>query len=295
MVDRLVSCHMLCGMVDHKMTPQSRTLGGILREAREEHGIKLRELARELDLDASRLSKWELGKEVPKEAVVARILTRLGVSGERYDDAIKLTHNDNPGLWVVPLPEQRSHLAALLDMEQAAETITTVSPLMIPGLLQDYDYIRAVMAGLPPDEISTRVTVRLGRQNVITRRNAARLRAFVGEAALRQIVGSRDVMVGQLEHLIDEAKRDNVDLRVMPFASGHHPGLIAPFTLFDPRPGEGIGVVVHAENQQSGLFMQEKEDVTTFRQSVADVAKVAMSPTASIELIADVITEMRTG
>lgn len=284
---------MLCGMVDHRVTPKSRTLGGALREAREQRGLSLRELARQLELDPSRLSKWELGKEAPKDTVVAQILTHLGVTGERYDELIRLTAGADDGLWVVALPEQRPHLAALLDLEQSAETITTVSPLLIPGLLQCHPYVRAIMAtgNLPADEIATRVTLRLGRQNVITRRNPACLRVFLGEAALRQVIGSPAVMIEQLEHLIEEAKRPNVELRVMAFGSGHHAGLIGQFTRFDPRPDQGIDVVVHAENQQSGLFMQE--DVSTFQQAIEDVDRVAMSPTESVGLIADVITEMR--
>ena len=290
---------MLCGMADHRATPKSRALGAALREARQERDLKLRELARELDLDPSRLSKWELGKEVPKDTVVAQILTYLGVSGERYDEIIALIDGADDGPWLaISLPDQRAHLAAMLDLEQSAETITTVSPLLIPGLLQEPRYIRAIMSAgnLSANEIATRVTVRLGRQNVITRRDPVRLRAFVGEAALRQVIGSRAVQVQQLEHLVDEAARENVELRIMQFdGTGHHPGLEGPFTLFDPRPDEGIGAIVHIENRRSGLFLHEDQDVATYREAVDQVAKVAMSPEESTRLIADVITEMRTG
>jgi transcriptional regulator with XRE-family HTH domain len=290
---------MLCGMTDHKVTAKSRTLGGALRVAREERGLKLRELAGQLSLDPSRLSKWELGKQIPKDTVVAQILTHLGVTGERYDEIVGLTSGASAGQWLaVSLPEQRQHLAALLDLEQHADTIVTVSPLLIPGLLQDGGYVRAIMSAgeLPAEEISTRVAVRLGRRDAITRReNPARLRAFVGEAALRQIIGSRQVMVQQLQHLTQEAERENVELRVVPFDTGHHPGLEGPFTLIDPREDQGISAVVHIENRRSGLFLQEDEDVATYRHAVDTVAQVAMSLTDSIRLIATITDEMRSG
>lgn len=290
---------MLCGMTDHKVTTKSRVLGAELRDAREERGLKLRELARQLSLDPSRLSKWELGRQIPKDTVVAQILTHLGVTGERYDEIVGLTSGASAGQWLaVSLPEQRQHLAALLDLEQHADTIVTVSPLLIPGLLQDGGYVRAIMSAgeLPADEISTRVAVRLGRRDAITRRECpARLRAFVGEAALRQIIGSRAVMVQQLQHLTQEAERENVELRVVPFDTGHHPGLEGPFTLIDPREDQGISAVVHIENRRSGLFLQEDEDVVTYRQAVDTVAQVAMSLTDSIRLIATITEEMRTG
>lgn len=290
---------MLCGMTDHRVTAKSRTLGAALREAREERGLKLRELAGQLSLDPSRLSKWELGKQIPKDTVVAQILTHLGVTGERYDEIVGLTSNASAGQWLaVTLPEQRQHLAALLDLEQHADTIVTVSPLLIPGLLQDGGYVRAIMSAgeLPADEISTRVAVRLGRRDAITRRECpARLRAFVGEAALRQIIGGREVMVQQLQHLAREAERENVELLVVPFDTGHHPGLEGPFTLIDPREDQGMGAVVHIENRRSGLFLQEDEDVVTYRHAVDTVAQVAMSLTDSIRLIATITEEMRTG
>ncbi|MEC3976159.1 helix-turn-helix domain-containing protein [Amycolatopsis sp. H20-H5] len=283
-------------MADHA-TPKSRTLGAALREAREAKKISLRGLAGELELDPSRLSKWETGKQVPKDTVVSQILTHLGVTGDRYDEIVAMTAGADAGTWLaVTLPEQRQHLAALLDLEATAKMITSVSPLLIPGVLQEGEYVRAIMSAgdLPSGEISTRVATRLGRRDTIARRTPAQLRAFIGEAALRQVIGSRTVMEHQLSHLLLEAERPNVEIRVVTFDSGWHSGLEGPFSLIDPRPGEGIVPVVHIENRRSGLFLHEVEDVATYRQAVDTVVQAAMSPADTKGLIADVIKEMRT-
>ena len=289
---------MLCGMADHtRVTAKAKALGDALREARKAATLSLRELGRELEMDFSRLGKYERGEEIPKDTVVAQILTHLGVTGERHDEIVGMTRGADSSLWLpTTAPERQQHLAALIDLEQNAETITSVSPVLVPGLLQDSGYIRAMMGSLPPAEVATRVALRIGRRDAITRRDRdpARLVAYVGEAALHQIIGSHEVMLRQLEHLADEIQRDNVEFHVVPFDAGYYPGLAGHFTVFDLRPEYGLGAVVNAENQRSGLLMQDEEDVAIFRRDVEEVAKVAMSPTASIELIAYVISGMRT-
>ncbi|WP_145926616.1 helix-turn-helix domain-containing protein [Amycolatopsis orientalis] len=292
--DETFMCHMLCGMAGHKVTSKARALGEALREARVASGLSLRKLGSELELDYSRLGKYERGEEIPKDTVVAQILTHLGVTGERHEQIIALTAGAESGRWLPTTAEREQHLAALINLEQNAETITSVSPVLIPGLLQDGGYIRAMMKSLPASEIATRVTLRIGRRDAITRRDPARFIAYVGEAALRHIIGNREVMLHQLEHLQQEIQRDNVEFRVVPFDAGYHPGLAGHFTVFDLRPEHGLGSVVNAENQRSGLLMQDEEDVADFRRDIEEVAKVAMSPEASAGLIADVITGMRT-
>jgi transcriptional regulator with XRE-family HTH domain len=290
---------MLCVMPAHTGSPKARVLGNALRQAREDKGLGLRALAGELDLDPSALSKWERGLMVPKDVVVARILTHLGINGERYDEILTMPEGADAAQWLaITLPEQRQQLAALLDFENTADTITTASPLLIPGLLQESGYVRAIMSAgtVPADEIATRVAVRIGRRDVITRRDPARLVAFIGESALRQVIGGPNVMAEQLTFLLEAASWANVELRVIPYASGWHPALEGPFTIIDPKVNaeRATTPVVHIENRRSGLFLHEKEDVDTYRQAVDAVLLAAMSPTDTEELIAAVIKEMRT-
>jgi transcriptional regulator with XRE-family HTH domain len=286
-------------MADNTATPKARVLGAALREARKERDLSLRKLAAELGRDPGLLSRWETGKRVPQATDVAQILTFLGVTGDRYDEIIRMTQGTDAAQWLaVTLPEQRQHLAALLSFEDAADTITTVCPLLIPGLLQVSGYVRAIMVAgtVPSDEIATRVAVRIGRRDAITRRDPARLVAFIGEAALRQVIGGPEVMADQLAQLLEDAARPNIELRVVPFASGWHPGLEGPFTLIDPKADTQRATmpVVHIENRRSGLFLHEKEDVNTYRQAVDAMLLSAMSSTDTAGLIADVIKEMRT-
>lgn len=287
-----VTCawHMLCCMAGNARTPKARALGSALRDAREHKGLSLRQLASQIGRDPSVVSRWEHGERNPKPTDVAQILTQLGINGERYEEIVDMTRGADAPRWLaVSLPEQRQQLDALLDFETTATSITDVSPLLIPGLLQASSYVRAIMSAgsVPEDEVRTRVAVRIGRRDAITRRDPVPLLALIGEAALRQVIGSREVMVEQLRMLLELGKLPNVDLRVVPLTSGWHPGLEGPFTLIESEPP-----VVQLENRRSGLFLHEKEDVDTYRQAADTVLREAMSPGDSAGLIAEIANEM---
>lgn len=292
-------CVAVTNSTSKRVTPKARALGTALREAREGTGKTLRQLAVELGRDHTLLSRWETGQRAPRTTDVAQVLTLLGVIGERYDEILEMAEGTDAPQWLaVSLPEQQQHMRTLLDFEDSAEVITTVSPLLIPGLLQAPGYVKAIMAagGVPAAEIPTRVAVRIGRQATIAGRAPTKLVAYIGESALRWVVGSPDVMADQLEHLLDVGRRPNIDLRAIPYASGWSPAMEGPFTLIDPKADQERPSmpVVHIENRRSGLFLHEVEDVDTYRQAVDAVQVAAMSPTATEGLIAAVIKEMRT-
>lgn len=184
-------------------TPRARALGNALREARLDCDLGLRQFAKEVGRDPSLLSRWETGDRTPTPTDVAQILGKLGVTGERYDAIIELAYGtDDPRWLATSLPEQKAQLAALLDFERTATLITDVSAVIVPGLLQTEEYAQAIMTdgGVPEAEISTRVSIRLGRREGLRQRQT-RFVALMCEAALRQMIGSREIMAAQLGFL----------------------------------------------------------------------------------------------
>ena len=85
----------------------------------------------------------------------------------------------------------------------AADLIRTFELQFIPGLLQTPDYARAVVQlgrqdkPLSRSEQERLVTLRMSRQEVLTRQRPARLWAVVDEAVLRRPIGSKAVLKGQ--------------------------------------------------------------------------------------------------
>lgn len=274
-----------CRVVNN-VTPRSRALGNMLREARLDREIGLRQFAREIGRDASLLSRWETGDRTPSPTDVAHILGKLGVTGDRYDEIIELAcGTDDPRWLATSLPEQRAQLAALLDFERTASVITDVSPLLIPGLLQTVDYATSIMTegGVPADEIGTRVTIRMGRQKGLDSRESVRLIALIGEAALRQLIGTREIMAAQLAHLVRMNDRSNTEIRVVPFDSSYHPGLVAPVLLIESETEPAVASI---ELQDSGLFLHARADIDRYRKVADTVAAKAMSVEDSLAVIA---------
>jgi hypothetical protein len=102
--------------------------------------------------------------------------------------------------------------------------------------------------GVPADEISTRVTIRLGRG-----------------------------------FLVEMSARPNVDVRVVPFDSGFHPGLEGPFLLIE---SETQPSVVNVELRDSSLFLHTRPDVARYRRAADTVGERAMNSEDSLALIA---------
>lgn len=300
---------MLCGMASnsrvrrsHVGTPKTRSFGTSLREIREATSKSLRTVANELRIDPSTLSKIETGKSVPKPEVAAQILEHLGVPQEQATELRKLLEGaEKPEeAWRANnLPEQRQHLAAIVDFEDVAETITEYTLGLVPGLLQTKNYARAIMSGgaspLPPSEVNIRVMTRMGRQGVLSpeREHPVQLLALIHETALRQDIGGREVMVEQLEYLQKMAKRPNVDVRIVPDGVGWHEGLEGNFALITPRADADLYPVVFLEYRRSGLILHADEDVAAYREAEESVQRLAMTSTATEEAIARTIKEMR--
>lgn len=266
-----------------------------LRKARTDRGLGLRELARQINRQPGQLSTWETATHRPKPDQVSQILTALGVSGDEYDEIIDLAYHDDSSPWVATsVPEQRQQLSALIDFEQHASKLTYVDPLLIPGLLQTSGYIQAVMSagGVPKSEIATRVALRLGRKDVITRESSPiPFESYVCIQALTQVIGGAQVMVNQLKHIIELAQRPNITVRIIRRDCGWHPALEGPFFFIDFVDERSL---VHLETRQSGLFFHEPYHVSVYRRAIETVRQASHDAHETIRIIDDIAKKMET-
>jgi transcriptional regulator with XRE-family HTH domain len=275
-------------------SPKARALGGMLREIRKARGMSLLDVSQAIDRDRGLISRWENGERVPKPTDVARLLTIMQVTGPRYEEILDMAIGRHDPQWLaVSLPDQRQQLAALIEFEATATTITEFSPLLIPGLLQSAGYVRAIMTGggVPVNEVEERIATRLNRRKVLIRKDPARMVALVGEAAVRELIGGRRVMIEQLRHLQQMAALPNVEVLIIPLELGWHPGLEGPFLLIE---SEEIDTVVHVENRRSGLFLHEPDDVQIYRDAVDTIREVALGAPESAMFLAAMLDRMET-
>ncbi|SFD70214.1 Helix-turn-helix domain-containing protein [Actinopolyspora alba] len=275
-------------MAETNPAPRAYLLGSELRYARTQANLTMRDLAARLDVTHTVIVRWENGSRVPSSDSVSAVCAVLGLSSaerDRLTDMARAAANEPANSVSVGQTGAQDQLAALLEYERNASTITDVAPVLMPGLTQTSDYVRAIV-GTDSDDVDKWVNMRLGRKDIITRRrNAAHYVAFLLEAVLYQRIGDRDTHVDQLYHLAELGKRDNVEIRVIPATAGWTPAHTGPFVLLEFSRAEPV---VHLEHHRSSATLRDDEDVTAYLDARDHLARVAMNPEDSIGHIAAV-------
>ncbi|GAA4874675.1 helix-turn-helix transcriptional regulator [Saccharopolyspora cebuensis] len=271
-------------------SPKARVVGAELRKAREEAGMGVRELARRLGTDHSKLSRCEGGQTAATPEFVASVLTALGVPEVERDRVAAIARGAERTNWLAPVvPGAHHELTTLIEFERSAQRITEVATLVVPGLLQTADYARAVMAGVPLAELETRVTLRIGRRDVLNRRGAPQFDVLVMELGLRNVIGGKDVMAEQLRQMQNMAARPNISIRVIPDSEEWNPAHAGSYLLFEFSSSAPI---VHLEHYSSAAFLHEADDTEAYHSATDTLRQLALNEEQSSELIAEVAEEM---
>lgn len=273
-------------------TPRSRALGAELRRLRKERTTgSLREFAKQVGVTPTALSRWETGKVPPDSEQVGVLLGALGVVGDEQERLLEDARAALDPTWVAPGVDRQ--LSALLDFEKTATRIVDVSPLLIPGLIQTEDYAQAIMddGTLAAGEMRSAVTMRMGRQQALTRATPVHLTALIGQPALRRPIGGWPVMLEQLRHLLKLNELPNVEIKALPDGTDYDPSLAGPFVLYEFALGAPI---VHFEHHRSSMFLPDKKDVEDMRIAAGRITELAMSAEDTSELVADVINNKET-
>lgn len=258
-------------------TVLARKLGGELLRLRDEAGLTQPRAAEALSATAAKVAKMERGW-VPFRDPDIRILCDLyGVADPKaVERLLNLARTDRERRkakgWWNQYPELRA-LVEYVALEDIATGVRTWQGAFVPGLLQTPDYARALAIGNAdwddPDDVERFVEAKIARQARLTDANALNLWAVVGEGALRQLVGGREVMRVQLAHLAEAARLPNVRLQVVPFLAGSHPGMTSAFSVVSfAEPGAMD--VVYMDTTSSTLWLESEADAarhnTTFER-----------------------------
>lgn len=272
---------------------EAHELAGALRKLREASGLTVRAVADRIDVPFGNVTHWEKGTRLPTEERLAKLLEVYldPDSDERERLQGLLRQASGPGHLVAGAPSIGAQLNELIKYERVASRIVDVAPLVIPGLLQTEDYAAATFAGM--SDIDSRVTLRVGRSRIILRdRDPVDFLALIDSEVLVRPIAPPEVMLGQLKHLLAMAERPNVTVQLVSSTTpGYHPMLAGPFILLE---FPSAAPVVHLEHRRASAFLWEEGDVKGFSTSVEEIQEVAMTPTRSVEAIAQIVRGMET-
>ncbi|MFD7747663.1 helix-turn-helix domain-containing protein [Streptomyces sp. NPDC059698] len=248
-------------------TVRRRRLGQELRRLRELKGMTAEEVAERLLVSQSKISRLENGRRSISQRDVRDLCGVYEVEDHRVVDSLMQMAKDSrqQGWWHAfgDIP-----YSVYIGLETDAESLRVYEPQMIPGLLQTRAYAEALISGAlpeaPPSDIEKRVNVRSRRQDrVNSPDNPLRLWAVIDESALRRVVGDKQVMIDQLEHLVEQSHLPHVTVQVLPFEMGAHPGINGQYAILE-FPDAADSSVVYIEGVTSDLYLEKAHDVQRY-------------------------------
>lgn len=266
---------------------RSRRLAYMLRKFRARGGLSCAELARDLGMSQSKVSRVETGESGIYFDDIEKMLDYFGVHGYQRMELLDLArHAEQRGLLRVHNPDLPNDWQTWLDFEAEASALFSYEPLMMPGLLQTAEYahaiIRATGSGMPDNRIDALVASRMSRKSLLSRSRPLRLHAVVEESVLTRPIGDSAVLARQLNHLADSAARSNVTVHVLPTEAGLHSGLNGPFVVMDYDDEASL---VLLEHKAINMFLDEQEHIDAYTDAWAEVLRLSHDEDASVEVI----------
>ena len=279
-------------------TVRRRRLGTELRRLREAHSIKLEEVADQLGVAASTLSRIETGKAPTRSAYLTAMLEMYGVDdpGQRQVLIDMAREGHRKGWWAAYEDVLPTGFGIYVGLEAEASSLRAFESVVVHGLLQTEDYARAVMTTvrrkLAAEEIERNVTLRMQRQEALTRPDPLELWLILDESVLRRAIGGPELMHNQLLHLAEASLWPNVTLQVLPFASGPHPFLNGPFCLLE-FPERYDPDVVYTEGVAGQAYLERDKDVRACAEGFDLLRAAALSPADSTDRIGKLASEVK--
>ncbi|ATL65381.1 Scr1 family TA system antitoxin-like transcriptional regulator [Nocardia terpenica] len=274
-----------------------------LRQRREQLGIDTKTIAQETGISRGYWVLIEGDRRLPAEDKLRSMLALFEFDKEEQDELLALRATARGrGWWTRYSALFGVELLRYYGMEYGAVRIRTHESVLMPGLLQSEEYVRALMttasATVLPVEVEQRVEVRLHRQRRLDGEDPLRLAVVLGEAALVQQIGGPQVLHRQLEHLAEviEDHPDTVDVRLMPFTAKDRAILSGgTFHLIDFASPQLPTIAWH-ETTVVGEILEDREHQTRVR----DLAVVhdrgmaqALSRAATLERIKEIARELK--
>lgn len=239
----------------------------------------------------SKLSRIESSHVRPRPDDVRLLATFYGADAATVDRLVEESRAARERGWWSEFagPDWDKALSDHLELESIAVRIDSWLIDLVPGLMQTPDYYRALIEGRPDvtdDQIERRMELRKKRRERVETGDLE-LWAVLGEGAIRQEIGGRVVLAGQLRYLRDAPA--NVTVQVLPFSAGAHPGLGTSFHVlrFSDWPS-----LIYQDTIVRGLYHDAQEDVRAHETTMEHVRAAALSPRQSRDVLAQRIDEL---
>ncbi|GAA1970388.1 helix-turn-helix domain-containing protein [Kitasatospora viridis] len=265
-----------------------RFFGAELKFHREQMGLTQQDLGKLVFCTGSFIGQLENAVRRPLPEMAAKLDEVLKTNG-LFARMCKRLENDSP---------YDDYFAAAAELEKSATMITEYSGQVIPGLFQTESYARELnrvaFPFLTKGEINALVAMRMARSEIYTapeRATRPKLWVTIDEAAIRRIIGSREEMALQLDHLVHLSEESAILLQVVPFSAGAHSlleGNLKLMAFADAPP------VAYQEGPSYGQLIDDPVAVADLEMRYSLLTARAHSFDESLGLVKSVAKGLRT-
>ncbi|MGH3536852.1 MAG: helix-turn-helix domain-containing protein [Pseudonocardiaceae bacterium] len=206
--------------------PRAR-LGERLRELRAARFRSGAAMARHLGWQQTRVSKLELGTQLPSDGDLDLWVEATGAAADvraQLADLLAAARVEHRA-WGQDYAAGTiaASQAQIGELEAEAAVIREYQPSMIPSILQTVAYAREmlsvpggpVLVGATPEAIAALIVARVKRQSLLYEPHR-QVQVVLGQAALAVHFGEVGTLIGQLDRLVTLAGLPSVDLRILP-------------------------------------------------------------------------------
>lgn len=272
-----------------------------LRKAREAKGLTQGEVADEIGWSLSKVQRIEAGDVSVSGTDLRAMLDLFGVTDPavitKLQEDARVSRRQR---WLTS-PEHREALTPghleLLQFEAEATTIRSFQSFVFPGPTQTRAYANALIGffneSLSEDERRVRLDVRMQRGKLFDRPGGPTYLALLDESALHREIGGLDVMAEQLDHLVDLARRPQVQIRILPFREGGLLGIVGAFTLLNLGSDDPGDAVLYRERFRRDSVEHDEREILEHREMFERAWKRALGEDESIRAMVAVAAELR--
>jgi transcriptional regulator with XRE-family HTH domain len=255
-----------------------RTFGAVLKALREEAHLTQEQFAERVGYSQAYVAKIEQGKRFPPRDLPARSEDVLGPLGARVLDAAARSLTRRVGL--------ASWFLQWAGIEEEAVSLYTYECRVVPGLLQPESYIRQLFdRRLPPlteEQLERQVVARLSRQKLLDQRPHTSFSFVIEQALLERRFGGPAVTADLINHLLEQGKRRNVEIQLMPLRPEDHFGFDGQMYLAETSGNRWIGYV---EAHDSSSLISDPKAVSPMLQRYGKMRSQALSHQATMSLL----------
>ncbi|MFJ6985654.1 MULTISPECIES: helix-turn-helix domain-containing protein [unclassified Streptomyces] len=278
-------------------TAQHMVVGRELRRLREANRLSQAEAAALLGVKNYTVSRNETGETPCKPEFVRKAIEIYQASPEEEAHLFEILEQASRRRWYQGSEWRgvvKQKLLTLVTLEEAAKQIRVYDRDRVPGLLQTAEYARAVirkgMRGACEEEIEKRVRLRLQRQAHFRESQKARYLCLIDEVSLIRGFGSREIMQGQIAHLVELTGDPLYSLHVVELSKLNLPVGIGQTMLFDFEE-RLLPTILYEERDEGGLVCQEPEEVDHRIKSFDRLLEASLTRQRSKQRLLDLLAK----